>query len=224
MSTKNKGNDYSKILMVGAALVVVIRYAGAFYASDVGQITGLSSDVTTLFMAISGIGMGFLVVFGQAYAYDGWRRSLPKAGQRYTWRFMLLTLVVGLLVIMDVAILVPFTVSRIRHESISAVLGEWDWLWSVSVNVAPALLLLGVGLGNQVVSVTQPDGTQSDRKVSDNLPSAGRSDWRQVRKQLTTEQVREIASLSGGDISYRYGVDERTARNWRKYAQKEINQ
>src|SRR5690349_7912092 len=130
--SKKKGHDYSGILMIGAALVVIIRYAAAFYASDVGQISGLSSEVTTVFMAISGIGMGCLVVFGQTYAFDGWRRSLPRPGHRITTRFLLLTLVVILLVIMDVAILVPFTVSRIRHTSISEVLGEWDWLWSVS--------------------------------------------------------------------------------------------
>jgi MFS family permease len=208
------------LLLLGAALVVVIRYAAAFYASDVGEIVGATSEVIAWFMAISGIGMGFLVVFGQSYAFDGWRRSLPKAGQRIAWRFVLLTLVCFLLILMDVAILVPFTVSRIRHESISDVLGEWDWLWSVSVNIAPALLLAGVGLGNQVVSTTQTETTQSDRKVTDNLP---RSDWRKVRKQLTDEQVRELASMSGGAIAYRYGVDERTARNWRNYAQKEIS-
>lgn len=47
-------------------------------------------------------------------------------------------------------------------------------------------------------------------------------DWRTARKQLTNEQVKEIATMSGGSIAYRYGVDERTARNWRKYAQKEL--
>jgi hypothetical protein len=222
MSTKQKGYDYSKMLLLGAALVIVIRYAAAFYASDVGEIEGIPSSIIAWFMAVSGVGMGFLVVFGQSYSFDGWRRSLPKAGQKITWRFFLLTVVVFLLIVMDVAILVPFTVSRIRHVSISDVLGQWDWIWSVSVNIAPALLLAGVGLGNQVVNITQTESTQNDRKVTDNLPPPERSDWRQVRKQLTRDQVVELAQMRGGDIAYRYGVDERTARNWRKYAQKEI--
>lgn len=223
MSAKNKGRDYSRLLMIGAALVIIVRYAAAFYASDVGQITGLSSEITTLFMAISGIGMGFLVVFGQAYAYDGWRRSLPKAGHRWTWRFALLTLVVFLLVVMDVAILVPFTVSRIRHVAISDVLGSWDWLWSVSVNIAPALLLLGVGLGNQVVSITQSESTQTGKdsgKIAGNLPSENSTDWRKVRKEMSAEDLQWLKTARTEQICFRFGVDDRTARNWRKYAQK----
>lgn len=221
MSPKQKGHDYSKLLLTGAALVVVIRYAAAFFASDVGEITGLTSEVTTLFMALSGIGMGFLVVFGQSYAFDGWRRSLPRAGQRITSRFLLLTLVVLLLVIMDVAILVPFTVSRIRHVSISQVLGEWDWLWSVSVNIAPALLLAGVGLGQQVVSVTQSVSTQNSGNFSGNLPGKDSTDWRKVRKNLSQDDVSWLLTARTEEICFRWGIDARTARNWRKYAQKE---
>lgn len=220
MAGKQKGRDYTNILMIGAALVVVIRYSAAFTASDMGQITGAASELTTWLMAFSGIGMGFLVVFGQAYAFDGWKRSFPKVGGRITWRFILLTLVCVLLIVVDVAILVPFTVSRIRHVSISDVLGAGDWLWSVSVNVAPALLLAGVMLGNQIVAVAQAV-TEKSPENSGNLPPANRSDWRQVRKKLSDQQVKEIAVMSGGDIAYRYGIDERTARNWRKYAQKE---
>lgn len=221
MSTKQKGRDYSSWLFAGAVLVVVIRYAGAFVASDVGAITGVSSEVVTFFMAISGIGMGFLVVFGQTYTYDGWRRSLPRTGQRITGRCILLTLLVVLMVVMDVAILVPFTVSRIRHASISAVLGEWDWLWSVSVNIAPALLLAGVGLGRQVVTVTQSESTQNSGNFSGNLPGKDSSDWRKVRKLLSGDDVSWLLTARTEDICFRYGIDARTARNWRKYAQKE---
>lgn len=219
---KQKGHDYSRLLLIGSFLVVAIRYAGAFVASDVGAIEGTSSTVTTVFMAISGIGMGFLVVFGQSYTFDGWRRATPKAGQRVTWRFALLTLVVFLLILMDVAILVPFTVSRIRHESISAVLGEWDWLWSVSVNIAPALLLAGVGLGNQVVSVTQTENTQSVGNLPEKLPGKVSTDWRQIRKQLSHEDVTWLLTARTEEICFRFGIDDRSARNWRKYAQNEV--
>lgn len=219
---KQKGHDYSGVLLFGAALVVVIRYAAAFVASDVGAIEGTSSAITTMFMAVSGIGMGFLVVFGQSYAFDGWRRSLPKVGQKVGWRFALLTLVCALLIVMDVAILVPFTVSRIRHESISAVLGEWDWMWSVSVNIAPALLLAGVGLGNQVVSVTQAESTQIGGKLPENLPGKVSADWRKVRKELSHEDVTWLLTARTEEICFRFGIEDRTARNWRKNAQKEM--
>jgi hypothetical protein len=219
---KQKGSDSSKMIFYGAALVVVIRYAAAFVASDMGAIEGWVSVITTVLMAISGIGMGFLVVFGQAYAFDGWRRSLPKVGQRWSFRFVLLTLVAGLLIVTDVAILVPFTVSRIRHESISLVLGAGDWIWSAAVNIAPALLLAGVGLGNQVVSVTQSSATESGQnltEISGNFPSKNSVNWRQVRKQLSQDDVTWLKSARTEEICFRWGVDDRTARNWRKYAQ-----
>lgn len=66
-------------------------------------------------------------------------------------------------------------------------------------------------------------GKKEERKVSETFPENLQvsSDWRQARKQLSQEQVKEISTMSSGDISYRYGVSERTAINWRGYAQKE---
>lgn len=224
MSAKNKGRDYSRLLMIGAALVIIVRYAAAFYASDVGQITGLSSEITTLFMAISGIGMGFLVVFGQAYAYDGWRRSLPKAGHRWTWRFALLTLVVFLLVVMDVAILVPFTVSRIRHVAISDVLGSWDWLWSVSVNIAPALLLLGVGLGNQVVSIAQSQNNGTANEQANTFAIGSPRPESRSYGSLSNSEKYYILNSKSSVVSAELGVTPRAIQKWRKRIQDEISQ
>lgn len=218
--SKQKGRDYTRLLMIGALLVIVIRYSAAFTASDVGEITGNLSTATTVLMTISGVGMGFLVVFGQAYTFDGWRRSLPKSGQRWTWRFFLLTLVALALIIVDVAILVPFTVSRITHQSMDDVLGQGlTWWWSGVVNIAPALLLLGVMLGNQVVATVKPE---SDRKVTDltdNLPNGNKSDWRQVRKHLSADDVTWLKTARTEEICFRWGINDRTARNWRKNAQ-----
>jgi len=223
MGTKQKGRDYSKFLLFGAAMVVVIRYAAAFYASDVGQISGLSSEITTAFMAVSGIGMGCLVVFGQSYAFDGWRRSMPRPGHHITWRFVILTLVIILLVIMDVAILVPFTVSRIRHVSISAVLGEWDWLWSTSVNIAPALLLLGVGLGNQVVATTQTN-TYTNANGGANGSANGSREPGRMYKRLTNSEKYLILNGKSSDVAKELNVTHRAIQKWRKYVQDEISQ
>lgn len=215
---KQKGRDYSSLLLFGATMVVVIRYAAAFFASDVGEITGLSSEVIAFFMAISGIGMGFLVVYGQSYAFDGWKRSLPKPGSRLTWRCFLLTVIVVLLILMDVAILVPFTVSRIRHESISAVLGEWDWLWSVSVNIAPALLLAGVGLGNQVVAVTQTEsnGTANERA---NVREHGSP---RKYETLSPSEKYYLLNTKSEQAANELGVTVRAIQKWRKRVQEEV--
>jgi len=212
--------------MIGAALVVVIRYAAAFTASDVGEITGTMSTVTTVLMAISGVGMGFLVVFGQIYTFDGWKRSLPKAGQKWTFRFMLLTLVSGLLIMVDVAILVPFTVSRITHMSMDAVLGQGlTWWWSGVVNAAPALLLAGVALGNQVVGTanTGANTANGEANGSANGSQAQSSSPRKFASLTNTEKY-YIMNANSKEAAKEFGVTPRAVQKWRTSIQDEISQ
>jgi hypothetical protein len=221
--SKPKGRDYTRLLMIGAALVVVIRYAAAFTASDVGEITGAMSTATTFLMAISGIGMGFLVVFGQIYTFDGWKRSLPKAGQKWTLRFMLLTLVSGLLIIVDVAILVPFTVSRITHMSMDAVLGQGlTWWWSGVVNAAPALLLAGVALGNQVVT-TQVNAANGTANSSQNSSQGENGSPRKFASLTNTEKY-YIMNANSKEAAKEFGVTPRAVQKWRTAIQDEISQ
>lgn len=233
MSNKTqKGIDYSTSLIWAAALVSTIRYAAAFLASDVGKITGITSEVVTLLLGVSGLAMGVLSTFGTAYLFDGWRKKMPAAGNKWPFKFTVLTVFVFAAFIFELAILVPFTVSRMDGLSMSDVLKGGVWWWSISVNAMPLLLIGGVSVGNQIVSVSSSESaesfriaeesmrklSESDGKLSDNLPKG----WRKVRKTLTDEQVKNIAIDQAKNIAFYYKVDERTARNWRKYAQAEI--
>lgn len=224
--SKKKGHDYSTLLIWSAAAVTVVRYAAAFIASDMGEITGTLSEVITVAMGLSGLGMGILDVIGGTYLFDGWRRTMPKAGQSWPFRFRVLTAFVFGLIVTGVLILVPFTVSRVTHTSMASVLDGGNLTaWALLVNLAPYLLIGGVAVGNQVVSVSSQNFPESFQKVSDddvklsrNLPT----DWRKVRKVLSDEQLQEMAAMNSGDISYTYGVSERTATNWRANAKKEL--
>lgn len=139
-----KNKDYSNILIYAALLVTVFRYVGAFVASDVGKIDGIVSIALSVFMGLSGLGMGFLDVLGTAYVFDGWRRVLPKSGDKWSSRFQVLTGFVAGLFLVGLAILTPFTVARVRGEGMAQVLGDADWLWALAVNVAPVLIIGGV--------------------------------------------------------------------------------
>jgi hypothetical protein len=136
--------DYSTMIIWAALLVTVTRYSGAFVASDVGEVSGVWSTVLTVFMALSGVGMGFLDVLGLAYVFDGWRRNLPASGAKWSSRFQVLTVFVIGLFVAGLAILTPFTVSRVNAEGMSATLGDGVWWWSLAVNLAPLLLIGGV--------------------------------------------------------------------------------
>lgn len=222
---KLKGRDLSSELIWAAALVGMIRYAAAFLASDVGQIMGITSEIITVLLGVSGFAMGILGTFGTTYLFDGWRKKMPASGQRWAFKFNVLTGFVVLAFVCELAILVPFTVSRMEHTTMSAILGGGVWWWSTAVNIMPMLLLGGVSVGNQVVSVSSQDAgnitgnlPNDDRKLSGNFPT----DWRQVRKRMTEEQISRIASGKTEEICFEFGVTDRTARNWRKNAQKEL--
>jgi hypothetical protein len=218
-----KGTDYSKMLIWSAVVVTVVRYMAAFIASDVGEITGTLSEVITFFMGVSGIGMGILDVFGGAYLFDGWRRAMPANDKRWSFRFKMLTGFVFALILSGIGILVPFTISRVTHASMAVVLAsESLTVWAVLVNIAPYLLIGGVAVGSQIVTVDTQNLPTEERKDTGNLPETYQTNWRQVRKQLSKEQIKTIATGKTEAICFQYGVTDRTARNWRKSAQKEI--
>lgn len=217
---KTKTHDYSQLLIVSAALVTVVRYAAAFVASDMGQITGDLSHIITFFMGFTGLGMGILDVLGGVYLFDGWRRVMPRTGDKWSFKFKVLTCFVFGLMGAGICILVPFTVSRVSEKSLFQVLGDtgWLWLWSSFVNVIPYFLIGGVATGNKLIS---EDAPEKDRKVSgktseENQPEKVR--WNQV----DPEDYRLIAAMKTSEIQSAYHVDERTARNWRTKAQENV--
>ncbi len=223
---KGKGHDYSTMLIWAAGLVGMIRYAAAFLASDVGMIVGATSQLITVLLGLSGFAMGILGTFGTTYLFDGWRRKMPASGQNWPTKFTVLTVFVFLAFVAELAILVPFTVSRMEHTTMSDILGGGVWWWSTAVNIMPMLLLGGVSVGNQIVLVSSENVpvsfqkvSEGDQKVTGNFPN----DWRKVRKLLKHEQMAEISKMSNGEISYKYGVTERTASNWRNKAQAEAS-
>lgn len=156
-----KKHDYSTLIIFAALAVTVTRYIGAFVASDVGHITGAWSIALTVLMALSGVGMGFLDVLGLAYVFDGWRRNLPKAGERWSNRFKVLTVFVVGLFVAGLAILTPFTVSRVNAAGMSATLGAGVWWWSLAVNLAPILLIGGVTFSQSGFVTIRQDAPQS---------------------------------------------------------------
>lgn len=224
---KQKGHDYSELLIWAAALVTVVRYAAAFVASDLGEITGGLSEVITIAMGFSGLGMGILDVIGGTYLFDGWRRAMPANGKPWPFRFKVLSFFVFSLMASGVMILVPFTMSRVTHQSMEFVLGIGAGLtwWALLVNLTPYLLIGGVAIGNQVVTVNSEGNAETYRKVTDDEEKVSGKfpkDWRKLRPMLTPEQVSGMAVSSTKDICYYYSVDARTARNWREYAKKEV--
>lgn len=224
--------DWAGKLIWATILVTVVRYSAAFAASDTGQITGVWSEVVTGALTLTGIGMGLLDTLGGGLLFNGWSKVFPRAGQHWSLRFVVLTFCVFSLIISGMIILVPFTMSRLAHESILETLGgktdTWAWVWSSMVNFIPYVIVMGVFTGNKMVTSLEdgkdsgklPERQPEQEKVSETFPK----DWRKLRPMLNETDILNLANLTGGQIkehSQKYGVDERTIINWRKYAREE---
>lgn len=233
-----KLKDWADRLIWATVLISVVRYAAAFAASDVGEITGNWSSVLTFFLSLTGLGMGILDTIGGGLLFNGWSKVFPKTGNAWSLRFKVLTICVFTLLISGLFILVPFTMSRLAHESVLSALGGkssiWAWAWSLMVNLIPYVLIAGVFTGNKMVSSLEvesdgkvtsnlPVTESSDKKVTSNLPT----DWRKVRPSLSQEQVSFIANNSPKDIVASFAesgfeISPRNASNWRVYAMEEL--
>lgn len=216
-------------LVFATMLMMVVRYSAAFAASDMGQITGTGSDVVTFLTGLTGIGMGILDTAGGGFLFSGWSRVFPKNGQAWSMKFKVLTVCVFGLLFSGMFILVPFTMSRLSHESILGTLGGknsfFAWTWSAMVNLIPYIIVGGVFTGNRMVE--QMELPESYRKVTDsqNSPSSNLpTDWRKIRPTLSMDDVTNIAYAKTADIMKAFpGLTERSARNWRAHARNEIN-
>jgi MFS family permease len=181
---KSKQRDIGQVLIYAALIVMVARYMGAFLASDMNEVNGWVSDLLTGLIAISGAGMGVLDVLGAAFVFDGWRSALPRSGAKWSARFRVLTVIVGLMFSSGIVILVPFTMSRVLEQPMSGVLvGGWLWVWAVAVNLAPYLLIGGVMFSQNGIL---PKGSQ--KGIND-----AESDANTTQKAKRTQVYRKCA-------------------------------
>lgn len=200
--------DYANVLVMAAIAVTVSRYCGAFIASDLASIPGWLSVGLTVLTGISGVGMGVLDALGLAYMVDAWRRALPKAGQRASNRFKVLSGFALATTISGVVIVTGYTVARITGVSIGSLLtGVMPWAWAGLVNLAPYLVIGGV-----MVASTEP--VQRSEQPAAVSARTGRSSVRSWT-ELPAEDRTLVRSMTSAEIVRAYGVDERTARRWR---------
>jgi hypothetical protein len=221
---KQQGSDYSELLIWAAALVTVVRYAAAFIASDATEISGTLSEIITIAMGISGLGMGVLDVIGGAYLFTGWQKKMPANGAAWSFRFKVLSFFAIGLIVNGIFILIPFTMSRVEGVTIHHILGDGVLLfgWSAVVNIAPYLLIAGVAVGNNVVSIAtneqtngSPNGSQSEQK---------NTNGERTYKSLSKSDKYHIANNNSKLVAADLGVTPRAIQKWRKRVQEEMAQ
>lgn len=89
-----------------------------------------------------------------------------------------------------------------------------------TLQTIPAALIVIARAGHKaLLAEIAKEREESYRKVTDKLPNENKTDWRQVRKNLSQDDVTWLKTARTEEICFRYGVNDRTARNWRKNAQ-----
>lgn len=233
-----KIKDWSGRIIWATILIMVVRYAGAFMVSDVGVIEGVQSEIFTGFLVLTGVGMGILDVVGGGLLFNGWSKTMPRAGDRWSARFKILTVVVFGLIVSGLFILVPFTVARTSQESITQALGGkgsfFHWTWATMVNIIPYLLIAGVFVGNKLVVSLETEETNGKiEKVSSGKKSFQEKvstddvihDWRKLRPNLTSEDIEKLSNLDAEGmkkLADKHRVSYKTVSNWRANARKEL--
>ncbi len=146
--------DYNGIIIFCSSLVLVVRYMGAFISSDIVKIPEWLSNILTIGIGISGAGMGVLDGLGGAILFQGWRNALPARDKKWSFKFIMLTVFVFLVILNGMIVMLPFTVMRTAGISMIDVLGSNHsgmlWLWSIAVNIAPYFIIGGTMLSNSV--------------------------------------------------------------------------
>lgn len=245
-----KIKDWSGRLIGATVLVTIVRYMGAFAAADLGKITGVLSEILTIFLALSGAGMGLLDVLGGGLLFNGWRMVMPRAGQHWSFRFWVLTLCVTMLLVSGSIILVPFTVSRMTQNSIVDTLGgsqsDFTWLWAWMVVLVPYFIIIGVFVGNKMVEGLESSGTsgttsestsRTPSKMAETFVSPSRTASRigrpSIHDSVIYSYMEQVLKAEGriatfSEVVQATGLSESTVsriRNqWISQAQEEANQ
>jgi len=153
-NTKSKATnrrivDYGQILMWGALLVSMPRWAGAFIAADSTVIPHVVEQGLQAANVLAGIGMGFIEVLGAAYLLDAWGKMKPRKrhnSKHLDHKWVILTgFVAGLFILMPF-ILAPYIFVRMDGTSLAQLPAWFRSMWAVAVVVSPGFIVGGVAV------------------------------------------------------------------------------
>jgi hypothetical protein len=152
------------------------------------------------------------------------------------WRFYgILVFVVGLLG-MTPMVLAPYLVSRMAGQDIAAVLSSrgWQYAWAVTVATAPVFVVGGVAFAQSGLVRIGEQRTE-EKRIGDQVPPkygdrqvavregkvAGGAVKYRSWKSVPAEERLKVARMKMQDVMAVYGVPERTAYDWLKYARRD---
>jgi glucan phosphoethanolaminetransferase (alkaline phosphatase superfamily) len=218
--------DLRWFLILASVAVEIPRFAGMFLAADVAELDDWLSSALHWGSVFSGLAMGVLYAIGAMYLSHGLmksfqNRNLSEIKKMLNLKFIALIVITGFIIYMAVALLTPYTVSRMTGQTLAATLDADAHAWAMLASIAPLLLMIGAFMSGSV-SFDGGNGAENTgklpRKNSENsgkIPETAKPNWSRV----DPADYDWLSKASTGEIQGRYGLEERTARNWRTKAQ-----
>ena len=203
------------IIKVAAVVTAIPRWVVALLAYDGLVMPASWRPGWTVFSAMSAVGMA--LVEGIAFAYVFQALKLSKNPRQSAVLVGMATISAVLFVV----ILTPSIAASVRGQT----LGEW-------VKSDTTVNVLGAVVGASTISIVASVGFaektrqwQEPAKLPVNLPQVSVTlpelsaplPKQRTWKSLLPEERRQVVELSVEEIVARYGVSERTARNWRQH-------
>lgn len=192
------------IIKVGAVVTAAPRWIVALLLAEGLTLPPAWLGWWTVLSAILSAGMAITEALAFAYIFEAWRNQRDGKSNY-------LLVMAGVAAVIFVAIVGPYVVANVRMSTLETVLGPVGvWLWGIAVAASTIVIVAAVGFAQKLPA--QP------RKVSEKLPEVAvtlpekqLTDWR----TLPEEDRLLIGEMTTPEICRKYGVSDRTARNWK---------
>ena len=214
----------ANIIKVSAVITAVPRWVVALLSAEGLTMPAAWHGWWIVFSALSAVGMAIVEGVSFAYVFNAWRQC------RQTGQGRILVGLAGLSAVLFVALLTPSIAANVRGLT----LGAWItsdaalMVWAGVVAASTISIVASIGYAEKTRQVTEfevkpaktPQPDPQIRITRPEVPKLADPDAAEVRKvrrwkDFSEEERRIIADLSIVEIITRYGVSERTARNWR---------
>ena len=219
--------DLRWFLIIASVAVEIPRFAGMFLSADVAEMDDWLSSALHWGSTFSGLAMGLLYAIGAMYLSHGLmksfqNKSLAEIKKMLNLKFLALIAITAAIIYMAIELLTPYTVSRMTGASLADALGNDITGWARLASIAPLLLMIGAFMSGSVNFGNETSGNMSEnsggKKAEKSENSGNFSEAKPRWNRVPREDYEWIAQARTGDIQTRYGLDERTARNWRAKA------
>lgn len=205
-------NRTATLIKIGAVVTATPRWVAALLLAEGFVLPEAWMSWWIPVSAILSAGMAITEALAFAFIFEAWRNQQDKKAN-------VLLIFAGVAAVVFISVVSPYIVASVQGLPLAQVLsGVWLWGWAASVAASTIVIVAAVGYAQKLPKFS-PAVKENAVKIStpaETLPELPEpsANWR----TLPAEDKDLIGNMATAEIVKRYGVSERTARNWRTSA------